>query len=95
MEKSVFELAAKEMEELIKANCFVYYYYYDYYPRLLRECVDSPLLVYSKKPLFDWNNCRVISIIGTRQPSSRGIAFCEKLVDDLSYYNPVIVSGLA
>jgi DNA processing protein len=37
----------------------------------------------------------VISIVGTRRATAHGIAFCEKLVKDLSPLEPVIVSGFA
>ena len=38
---------------------------------------------------------RIISIVGARKITTNGIAFCEKLVETLSPYNPVIVSGFA
>lgn len=37
----------------------------------------------------------IISIVGARKITTNGIAFCEKLVEDLSVYNPIIVSGFA
>jgi DNA processing protein len=38
---------------------------------------------------------RIISIVGTRKITTSGIVFCEDLVEKLSIYNPVIVSGFA
>ena len=40
-------------------------------------------------------NKRIISIVGTRKITTSGIAFCEKLVETLAVFNPVIISGLA
>jgi DNA processing protein len=37
----------------------------------------------------------IISIVGTRKITTNGIVFCEKLVETLSPYNPIIVSGFA
>jgi len=34
-----------------------------------------------------------LSIVGTRQVTTHGIAFCEQLIEDLAPLNPVIVSG--
>ncbi len=41
------------------------------------------------------NQQRIISIVGTRKITTHGIANCEKLVEILAPYNPVIVSGFA
>jgi len=38
---------------------------------------------------------RIISIVGSRKITSSGVAFCEKLVEDLAIFNPVIISGFA
>jgi len=38
---------------------------------------------------------KVISIVGTRNITSYGTAFCEKLIEDLAPLDPVIVSGFA
>jgi DNA processing protein len=41
------------------------------------------------------NTTRVISIVGTRQPSADGKAFVRQLVESLASYQPIIVSGFA
>ena len=41
------------------------------------------------------NNKHIISIVGARKITTSGIAFCEKLVEELAIYNPIIVSGFA
>lgn len=48
-----------------------------------------------QKGSISWKNERIISIVGTRNPSSRGIDFCKQLIEDLRSYNPLIVSGFA
>ena len=42
-----------------------------------------------------WKNERILSIVGTRNPISRGVDFCKQLIEDLAEYNPLIVSGFA
>jgi DNA processing protein len=66
------------------------------YPSRLRDCPDSPLLIYFKGKC-DLNAQRIISIVGTRKPSDYGRELTEKLIGELSSLFPdtLIVSGLA
>lgn len=64
------------------------------YPKRLKMCNDSPLLLYSKGNA-DLNNQRVISIVGTRNATEYGKHLCRQLIEELQPYNPLIVSGLA
>lgn len=64
------------------------------FPKAINQCIDAPLvLFYSGQPFP--NTTRVISIVGTRQPSPDGRAFVKQLVKELSPYQPIIVSGFA
>ena len=66
------------------------------YPVRLRECSDSPMVLYYKgNP--DFNSEKIISIVGTRKASNYGIDTCAKLIADISKKFPeaVIISGLA
>jgi len=64
------------------------------YPELLRQCEDAPLLLFLKGD-FSFGEKRFISIVGTRNMTSRGRSFCEQFLRDLAPYDPVVVSGLA
>lgn len=64
------------------------------YPKKLKECVDSPALLYFKGNV-DLNSAKSLSIVGTRQSTSYGKDFLEQFVKDLATHSPVIVSGLA
>ena len=66
----------------------------DNYPQRLRHCEDGPVLLYSKG-VVDYNNQKVVSIVGTRKATEYGKDFCNKIVADLSPHKPLIVSGLA
>ncbi|MDR0565603.1 MAG: DNA-processing protein DprA [Prevotellaceae bacterium] len=65
------------------------------YPERLRNCEDSPLILYAKGGA-DLNAPKVVSIVGTRNATAYGRQQCENLVRDLAgLYAPLVVSGLA
>ena len=64
------------------------------FPKRLKNCNDSPLLLYYKGNA-NLNMQRVISIVGTRNATDYGKQLCKQLVDELQEYNILIVSGLA
>ncbi|MCX2718586.1 DNA-processing protein DprA [Poritiphilus sp. M415] len=64
------------------------------YPKYLRHCSDGPILLFARGT-FDLKGKRMISVVGTRNSTSYGEAFCDSLVEDLAPLNPVIVSGFA
>ncbi|AWG20827.1 DNA protecting protein DprA [Flavobacterium faecale] len=93
-DKTVFEKATKEMQ-FIETNGIKTHYFQDAnYPDRLKHCFDGPVLLFSSGNI-DWNNRKLISIVGTRQITSYGTEFCRKLIEDLAPLNPVIVSGFA
>ena len=86
---------AEEELKFIKSNQIeVLYFEEDNYPKLLKQCIDSPILLF-KTGNFNLENKRIISIVGTRRITTSGISFCEKLIEDLAPYNPIIISGFA
>ncbi|MEJ2583943.1 MAG: DNA-processing protein DprA [Robiginitalea sp.] len=64
------------------------------YPHLLKQCADAPLLLFWKGA-FSFDGKRFISIVGTRNMTSRGRSFCERFLKELAPFRPVVVSGLA
>ncbi|MCD7969638.1 MAG: DNA-processing protein DprA [Alistipes sp.] len=67
-----------------------------YYPRLLRETCDHPIVLYT------WGNTTalqtdMLAVVGTRKISQYGTAVCEKLIGGLADLKSglTIVSGLA
>lgn len=64
------------------------------YPQRLKNCHDSPLLLYYKGNV-DLNQKRIINIVGTRNATSYGKMICAQLVEESKAYNILIVSGLA
>ncbi len=64
------------------------------YPQRLLNCYDSPVILYYRGTA-DLNNSRIISIVGTRNNSDYGKTACEKIIEELTSENVLIVSGLA
>ncbi|MEZ4857276.1 MAG: DNA-processing protein DprA [Flavobacteriaceae bacterium] len=64
------------------------------YPEGLKHCLDGPILFFQKGNI-DIQNKKLISIVGTRNATPYGMAFCEKLLEDLAPLKPVIISGFA
>ena len=64
------------------------------FPALLSQCEDAPLLLFLRGTI-SFVKKRFISIVGTRNMTSRGRSFCEQFVTDIAPYAPVVVSGLA
>lgn len=86
--------AEAEMRFIEKQGIEVIFYTDAKYPKRLKSCVDSPVLLYSKGNT-DLNNGRVVSIVGTRNITEYGRDLCRQLVEDLRQYDVLIISGLA
>ncbi len=88
------EAAASEYEFIQKNELQVTYYLDEAYPRYLKHCFDGPLLLFGRGKI-DLEGRRIISVVGTRNITSYGVAFCERFIEDIAPLNPVIVSGFA
>ncbi len=92
--KAVFEKAEQELQFIEKEKTTILYYQNDDYPNKLKHCIDGPVLLFGSGNL-NFENRKIISIVGTREVTSHGIDFCKKLIEDLAVFNPIIVSGFA
>ena len=71
--------AEKELD-YIKTNGINTLYFQDSnYPDRLKHCFDGPVLLFGSGTI-NFNNRKIISIVGTRQITSYGIEFCKKLI---------------
>ncbi|GAL78447.1 rossmann fold nucleotide-binding protein Smf possibly [Algibacter lectus] len=86
--------AEKEMRFIEENNIKVSYFENIDYPEKLKHCIDGPILLFQSGNI-DLKKQHLISIVGARKITTNGIAFCEKLVETLKPYNPVIISGFA
>ncbi|MCY7326968.1 MAG: DNA-processing protein DprA [Saprospiraceae bacterium] len=88
--------AERELVFLEKNHVTALFYTHDRYPVRLRQCHDSPAMLFFKGSSVDLLNAeRIIAMVGTRQPTDYGKALCEEIVEGLKPYNVLMVSGLA
>jgi DNA processing protein len=93
-ETSFLKDAEQELQFIKENQICPLYFTDDDYPEKLKHCIDGPILLFQSGTI-NLKRQRIISIVGTRKITTNGIAFCEKLVEQLVVYNPVIVSGFA
>jgi DNA processing protein len=86
--------AELELKFIEKNNIDVLFYTDARYPKRLKNCIDSPLLLYSKGNA-DLNARKIVSIVGTRNATDYGRELCEELIAELQQYDVLVVSGLA
>ncbi len=88
------EAAENELKYIRDEGINCHYFLDETYPEKLKHCLDGPILLFSSGNI-NLNNQHIISIVGTRKITTSGIAFCEKLIEDLAVYKPIIISGFA
>jgi len=93
-DKSVFAKAEAELQFIAQENISTTYFQEDNYPERLKNCYDSPVILFQAGNI-DLQNQRIISIVGTRQITTYGMEFTKKLIEEISPLNPIIVSGFA
>lgn len=92
--QQVFFEAEQELQFIEKHHIKALIYKSAEYPQRLLHYNDSPLVLYYKGNA-DLNHSRIVSIVGTRKPSSYGRSVCEEIIDGLKDSNVIITSGLA
>lgn len=88
------EYLNKEMDYIARNNVRVVSILDMNYPKNLKHCNDAPFLLFIKGNV-NFNNPKIISVIGTRNLTKHGAHFCSELFAKIAVYNPIIVSGLA
>ena len=94
--QGILRRAEQEIEFILKNKILTTYFTDRDYPYRLKECPDSPIMIYSKGPC-SLNDGKFVGIVGTRNATETGKENCKKLISDLARVlpNTVIVSGLA
>jgi DNA processing protein len=95
-DRSYLEIAEKEADYIIENNIRTYFYLDNDYPFRLRQCDDSPVVFFFMGKC-DLNSAKILSVVGTRNATTRGRELCEKIIGGLAAGHPdlIIVSGLA
>lgn len=86
--------AEKQLAFIKKHKIEVLFYTDENYPKRLRNCYDAPVLLYFKGNA-NFNQKRVVSIVGTRNATPYGKELCKKLIEALLPYDVLVISGLA
>ena len=77
-----------------KENIEVIHWEHPNYPNRFKS-LDKPPLALFYQGNAQLNGRRTIGIVGTRKMTERGQVQCEKLVEAIAGYDPLIISGLA
>lgn len=90
------ETAEQEVKRMEDLGIQCYNWFDDNYPERLRQCDDSPLLLFTNN-LTDLTTGRYIAVVGTRNVSDYGRTLTRSFVKELAEACPdiTIVSGLA
>jgi len=86
--------AENELKFIIDNKISLLFYLDKRFPKRLSHCYDGPLLLFFMGDV-DFNCEKIISIVGTRNATNYGKAICDKIINDLSNYNILVISGLA
>jgi DNA processing protein len=91
---NAFPRAEQEIEFIEKYGIQHFFFLDQGYPIRLKQCVDSPLMLYYKGNT-DINQQRIVSIVGTRRATNYGKQMCHELIEGLASSGVLITSGLA
>jgi DNA processing protein len=89
-----FSKAEEEISFIRKYNITPLFITDPQYPQRLLNCYDSPCMLYYKGNA-GLNAPKIVAIVGTRNNNEYGKSTCEKLVEELSGEEVMIISGLA
>ena len=92
--QDVMNRAEEEMCFIDKNGIRALFYLDQDYPKRLQHCHDSPMMLYYKGAA-DLNVSKVVGVVGTRNVTDYGRYAAEKIIEDLSSDNVLIISGLA
>lgn len=88
------DLADKEIEFCKENDINILDYYSNNYPYLLKQCSDSPIILYTRGNI-NFDSHLNIAIVGTRKMTKYGSLFIDEIIEELKDFNVTIVSGLA
>lgn len=92
--EDVMARAERELKFIEKNGIKPLFYLDQDYPKRLQHCHDSPMMLYYKGNA-DLNALKVVGVVGTRNVTDYGKYATEKIIEELSSDNVLIISGLA
>jgi DNA processing protein len=94
LDKKILQSAESILKRAEKYNTQILHYTDKDYPNRLKPIEDAPALLYYQGNV-DLNNSKTVAIVGTRKATEYGKQAVEKLIDELTPLNPLVISGLA
>lgn len=94
VKQEVLSAAEFEMRFMEQQGIHALYYQDPKFPFRLKQCPDSPILLYQQGDC-DLNTKKVVSIVGTRASTDYGEDWTMEFVKQLSKHDVLLVSGLA
>ncbi len=91
--QDVLYKAEAEINWAEKKGVEILFYTHKKYPERLRHFNDSPALLFFSGNA-DLNPPKTIGIVGTRQATPYGMEITEKIISELTTYQPSIISGI-
>lgn len=92
--ETLIKAAEEEIDKGMKLGVDIVFFTHEHYPKRLRELPDAPALLYVKgKNIAHYP--KSIAIVGTRKSTEYGNRVTNEIIEGLSSYKPLIVSGLA
>lgn len=92
--KELLLRAERELKFIRNNKISPLYYYNEDYPKRLRHCADSPLMLYYKGVEGLWTK-RALAVVGTRNATNYGKRVCEEIIKGFSQDDILIISGMA
>lgn len=94
IQSDALKRAEEEIKFIEKEKITALFFTEKIFPFRLKQCEDAPVLLYYKGSA-DLNAQKIISIVGTRNATNYGKKITEKIIEELSPFSPLIISGLA
>ena len=94
LDKKIVARAEEEIEFIEKNEILTFLFTDKNYPINLKQCEDAPIILFGKGNI-NFNNPKVVSIVGTRKVTDHGKTNCKNIIEDIKGLNPLIISGLA
>lgn len=94
--EAAFAFADRQLEYVQRYNIQYLTYSSPSYPARLSTCPDAPVALFAMGKI-NFGTAKILSVVGTRQPSAEGRDITESIVGELCNQHPdlLIVSGLA
>lgn len=93
-DKAIFNRVDEELSFIEKNKITPLLYHDKSYPEKLKHCEDAPLVLYTKGKM-DYQEKKILSVVGTRKISDYGKVMIDKILKGFEGLDVLVVSGLA